>query len=131
MPGPLLIWLGAFVWASYSVASRRFAAVPSESLCVTMLVCAGLAFACHGAFETTLWTPTPTEWIGVFGLGLGSIGLAFVVWDIGMKQGDLIMGVSNTGRSSQVFMSVIGAVTTAGACVGTAGSTNATITSTH
>ena len=95
-PGHVFAALGAFVWASYSVASRRFAAVPSESLCVTMLVCAGLAFACHGAFETTLWAPTPTEWIGVFGLGLGSIGLAFVVWDIGMKQGDVaLLGVAS------------------------------------
>lgn len=95
-PGHVFAALGAFVWASYSVASRRFAAVPSESLCVTMLACAALAFACHAAFETTLWTPSLVEWIGVFGLGLGSIGLAFVVWDIGMKQGDVaLLGVAS------------------------------------
>ena len=75
----VLAALGAFVWASYSVVSRRFAAVPSESLCITMLGCAIPAFACHLAFETTLWTLTAVEWVGVFGLGLGSIGLAFVV----------------------------------------------------
>lgn len=94
--GHVLAALGAFVWASYSVASRRFAAVPSESLCITMLGCAIPAFACHLAFETTLWTPTATEWAGVLGLGLGSIGLAFVVWDIGMKQGDVaLLGVAS------------------------------------
>ena len=33
--------------------------------------------------------------VGV-GLGLGSIGLAFVVWDIGMKQGDVaLLGVAS------------------------------------
>lgn len=95
-PGHLLAALGAFVWASYSVVSRRFAAVPSESLCVTMLACAVPAFACHLAFETTLWAPSPVEWAGVLGLGLGSIGLAFVVWDIGMKQGDVaLLGVAS------------------------------------
>lgn len=95
-PGHIFAALGAFVWASYSVASRRFAAVPSESLCMTMLGCAVLAFLCHAAFETTLWAPTVTEWIGILGLGLGSIGLAFVVWDIGMKQGDVaLLGVAS------------------------------------
>ena len=94
--GHVLAALGAFVWASYSVVSRRFAAVPSESLCVTMLGCAIPAFACHAAFETTLWSLTSVEWAGVLGLGLGSIGLAFVVWDIGMKQGDVaLLGVAS------------------------------------
>lgn len=95
-PGHILAALGAFVWASYSVLSRRFADIPSESLCVTMLGCAVPAFACHLAFETTLWSPTPVEWAGILGLGLGSIGLAFVVWDIGMKQGDVaLLGVAS------------------------------------
>ena len=94
--GHVLAALGAFVWASYSVASRRFANVPSESLCVTMLGCAVPALACHLAFETTLWSLTAVEWGGVLGLGLGSIGLAFVVWDIGMKQGDVaLLGVAS------------------------------------
>jgi len=94
--GHLLAALGAFVWASYSVISRRFATVPSESLSVTMLGCAIAAFACHAAFETTLWSLTPVEWGGVLGLGIGSIGLAFVVWDIGMKKGDVaLLGVAS------------------------------------
>jgi drug/metabolite transporter (DMT)-like permease len=95
-PGHVLAALGAFVWASYSVVSRRFSGVPSESLSVTMLGCAIPALACHLAFETTLWSLTPVEWGGVLGLGLGSIGLAFVVWDIGMKRGDVaLLGVAS------------------------------------
>jgi drug/metabolite transporter (DMT)-like permease len=94
--GHLLAVLGAFVWASYSVLSRRFATVPSESLGVTMLGCAVAAFACHAAFETTLWSLSPVEWGGVLGLGIGSIGLAFLVWDIGMKKGDVaLLGVAS------------------------------------
>jgi drug/metabolite transporter (DMT)-like permease len=95
-PGHLLAMLGAFVWASYSVLSRRFAAVPSESLCLTMLGCTVLALACHLAFETTLWSLTAGEWTGALGLGLGAGGLAFIVWDIGMKQGDVaLLGVAS------------------------------------
>jgi drug/metabolite transporter (DMT)-like permease len=94
--GHVLAALGAFVWASYSVVSRRFADVPSESLCITMLGCAVPALACHAAFETTHWALTPVEWGGVLGLGLCSIGLAFVVWDIGMKRGDVaLLGVAS------------------------------------
>lgn len=94
--GHVLAAIGAFIWASYSVVSRRFANVPSESLCITMLGCAVPAFACHLAFETTIWSLAWVEWGGVLGLGLGSIGLAFVVWDIGMKQGDVaLLGVAS------------------------------------
>jgi drug/metabolite transporter (DMT)-like permease len=94
--GHVLAALGAFVWASYSVLSRRLASVPSESLSITLLGCAVAAFACHAAFETTLWTLTAVEWLGVLGLGIGSIGLAFVVWDIGMKKGDVaLLGVAS------------------------------------
>jgi drug/metabolite transporter (DMT)-like permease len=94
--GHVLAALGAFVWASYSVLSRKLATVPSESLAVTMLGCAIPAFACHLAFETTLWAPSPIEWGGVLGLGLGSIGLAFICWDVGMKKGDVaLLGVAS------------------------------------
>lgn len=94
--GHVLAALGAFVWASYSVLSRRFVGVPSESLAITMLGCAVPAFACHLAFEATLWAPSAVEWGGVLGLGLGSIGLAFICWDIGMKKGDVaFLGVAS------------------------------------
>jgi drug/metabolite transporter (DMT)-like permease len=88
--------LGAVVWATYSVLSRRFAAVPSESVGVNTLVCSVLAVVCHLAFETTVWPANLTEWSGIVGLGVGSIGLAFLVWDIGMKQGDVsFLGVAS------------------------------------
>jgi drug/metabolite transporter (DMT)-like permease len=88
--------LGAFIWASYSVASRLFASVPTESLGVTTLGCAVLALICHLAFETTAWPSSASEWIGVAGLGLGSMGLAFLCWDIGMKRGDVaFLGVAS------------------------------------
>lgn len=96
MLGHWLALAGAIVWASYSVLSRRLAAVPSESLGLTLLGCALPAFALHAAFETTLWMPGGLEWIGILGLGIGSIGLAFICWDVGMKQGDVaLLGVAS------------------------------------
>jgi drug/metabolite transporter (DMT)-like permease len=94
--GYALAALGAVVWAAYSVLSRRFAAVPTESLGISVLACTIPAILCHLAFETTIWPGNLTEWAGIIGLGIGSIGAAFIVWDIGMKQGDVaFLGVAS------------------------------------
>ncbi|OYU49895.1 MAG: EamA family transporter [Rhizobiales bacterium PAR1] len=94
--GYILAACGAFVWASYSVLSRLVASVPTESLGVTILAAAILALGCHFAFETTMMPQGLTEWAGMIGLGAGSMGLAFVCWDIGMKRGDVaFLGVAS------------------------------------
>ncbi len=79
----------AFVWASYSVLSRLVAATPSESLALPCLATAGLALVCHFLFED--WT-TPRDnlaWVALALLGLGPVGGAFLLWDIGMKHGHI------------------------------------------
>lgn len=84
----------ALVWSSYSVASRLLADVPSESLVVSCLATSALAVACSFAFET--WTPPagPASWFALAALGAGPVGAAFLLWDIGMKQGDTsLLGV--------------------------------------
>lgn len=84
----------AFVWSSYSVASRLLAAVPSESIAVPCLATAVLAALCSLLFEQ--WTPPPglASWAALVGLGLGPIGAAFILWDIGMKKGNVpLLGV--------------------------------------
>lgn len=40
---------------------------------------------------------------------------------LGMKQGDIVMGAQATGSSVGVYMGVVGAVTTAGAALGSTG----------
>ncbi|MFL5006790.1 MAG: DMT family transporter [Microvirga sp.] len=88
--------LGAFVWASYSVASRRLAAVPTETVAVTCLAASALSALCHLVFETTLWPAGASEWLATLGLGLGPIGAAFFLWDVGMKKGDVpLLGVAS------------------------------------
>jgi drug/metabolite transporter (DMT)-like permease len=84
----------ALVWSSYSVASRLLAGVPSESLAVTCLVTAALAFVCSLLFETWTQPAGLAAWIALVVLGAGPVGAAFLLWDIGMKQGDTsLLGV--------------------------------------
>ena len=84
----------ALVWSSYSVASRLFAAVPSESVAVSCLATSVLAFICSGLFEQWVWPDGAVAWLALAALGLGPVGAAFLLWDIGMKNGDVsLLGV--------------------------------------
>ncbi len=79
----------ALVWSGYSVLSRRFSAVPTDVVTGFCLVTAILAAGAHFALETTQWPVGELQWLAVLGLGLGPVGLAFYVWDIGVKRGDI------------------------------------------
>ncbi|TCT05914.1 DMT family transporter [Aquabacter spiritensis] len=95
VPGYLAALGAALVWAVYSVASRWFQAVPTGAVAGFCLGTAALAVPCHLALEPTLWPAGPAEWGAVAALGLGPVGLAFYVWDVGMKQGDVrFLGVA-------------------------------------
>jgi len=96
LPGYLAAFVAAFVWATYSVASRRFAGVPSDAVVGFCLVTALLAALCHLLFETTVWPRDAAEWGAVIALGVGPVGLAFYVWDIGVKRGDIrVLGAAS------------------------------------
>jgi drug/metabolite transporter (DMT)-like permease len=90
-----LLALGcAFVWSSYSVASRLRAAGPSESLAAPCLATAVLAGLCSHTFETWTAPADGAAWAALVGLGLGPLGAAFLLWDIGMKKGNVpLLGV--------------------------------------
>lgn len=83
----------AIVWAVYSVLLRFTSEAPTEAVAVNCLVCALLSAACHLLFETPV-APTGAGWLALLALGLGPVGLAFFLWDIGMKRGDVqLLGV--------------------------------------
>lgn len=85
----------AVIWATYSVANRRFASVPTDAVGGMCGATALLAAVCHLVFETTVW-PQGAEWLAVIALGVGPVGLAFYVWDHGTKHGDIrLLGVSS------------------------------------
>jgi drug/metabolite transporter (DMT)-like permease len=84
----------ALLWSSYSVASRLLAAVPSESIALPCLATSALAFICTAAFERWVAPPDHSSWLALAALGAGPVGAAFVLWDIGMKRGNVpLLGV--------------------------------------
>jgi drug/metabolite transporter (DMT)-like permease len=95
LAGDLLALGCAFVWSTYSVASRRLKDAPTEAVAGFCLATAILAALCHFAFETTIVPSTMGQWLAIVGLGLGPVGLAFYVWDYGVKHGDIkLLGVA-------------------------------------
>lgn len=95
-PGLAAAFCAAFVWAGYSVMSRRLAAVSTDAVAGFCLATAALATLCHAAFETTQWPQSPLQWACVVALGIGPVGAAFYAWDIGMKRGDIrVLGAAS------------------------------------
>ncbi|RRH71485.1 aromatic amino acid exporter YddG [Falsigemmobacter faecalis] len=94
--GLLLAFLAAITWALYSLGSRRMAGVPTEAVALYCLGTAVLSALLHLGFEDTAWPADSTGWIAVAVLGAGPVGLAFYVWDIGVKRGDIqLLGVAS------------------------------------
>ena len=86
----------ALTWSTYSVASRRFADVPTGVVAGFCLATALLSLIAHGLFEEPVWPHGIGQWLAVLGLGLMPVGAAFYVWDIGVKRGDIqLLGVAS------------------------------------
>jgi len=87
LTGYALALLSALTWAFYSVLSRRFMDVPTAALVGFCLLAGGLAALAHFAFEPTI-VPDGMTAVAILVLGIGPMGGAFFLWDIGMKRGD-------------------------------------------
>ena len=111
LPGLLAAFVAAFVWAAYSVMSRRLKAVPTDAVAGFCLATALLAALVHGLVETTVWPDTPAQWLAIAALGVGPVGAAFYAWDIGMKRGDIrVLGAASyaTPLLSTAFLILAG-----------------------
>lgn len=96
IPGFAAAFVAAFIWAGYSVMSRKLAAVPTDAVAGFCLATASLAALIHFTFETTVWPETRAQWLAIAALGIGPVGIAFFVWDIGMKRGDIrVLGAAS------------------------------------
>ncbi len=91
LPGYGLALLCALTWSGYSVLSRRIGKTPTSSVAVFCVLTAIASWALHFALESTVWPTGAIGWASMVALGLGPVGLAFYVWDIGVKQGDIQM----------------------------------------
>jgi drug/metabolite transporter (DMT)-like permease len=111
LPGLFAAFVAAFVWASYSVMSRRLKAVPTDAVAGFCLATALLAALMHALLEKTIWPETITQWLAIVALGLGPVGAAFYAWDIGMKRGDIrVLGAASyaTPLLSTAFLILAG-----------------------
>jgi drug/metabolite transporter (DMT)-like permease len=109
--GLVAAFVAAFVWAAYSVMSRKLKAVPTDAVAGFCLVTALLAAAIHLAVEVTIWPETAAQWLAITALGVGPVGAAFYAWDIGMKRGDIrVLGAASyaTPLLSTAFLIMAG-----------------------
>jgi drug/metabolite transporter (DMT)-like permease len=111
LPGLIAAFVAAFVWAAYSVMSRRLKAVPTDAVAGFCLATAALAALVHAGVETTVWPETIAQWLAIVALGIGPVGGAFYAWDIGMKRGDIrVLGAASyaTPLISTAFLILAG-----------------------
>ena len=77
----------AFIWASYSLWTRRVPAFPTSAIGLFGLVSGALSLICHVLLEPT--SPLSARDVLLIALcGLGPLGAAFFLWDAALKRGD-------------------------------------------
>ncbi len=93
-PGaPLWAWgyiaalMAAFIWASYSLLTKRVQPFPTSAIGTFALVSAALALLCHVWLEPSV-SLSGTDWALIALLGLGPLGGSFFLWDAALKRGD-------------------------------------------
>ena len=107
--GYAMAGLCALTWSGYSVLSRRLGAVPSQAVVIYCLASAVLSVPLHLFFETTVWPQGALGWASVLLLGLGPVGVAFFVWDIGVKHGDIqLLGTASYAAPLLSTMVLVG-----------------------
>src|SRR5258708_17543230 len=111
VPGLAAAFVAAFVWAAYSVMSRKLKAGPTDAVAGFCAATALLAALVPGLVEETVWPDTMTQWLSVAALGVGPVGAAFYAWDVGMKRGDIrVLGAASyaTPLLSTAFLILAG-----------------------
>ena len=101
----------ALIWAGYSVALRLYRNVPSIAVIGSCAGTAAGAALMHLLLETWVWPNGTAQWLAIAGLGLGPLGLAFYLWDDGMKHGDILrLGLASyaTPLLSTMVLAVLG-----------------------
>ncbi len=94
--GYAMAGLCALTWSAYSLASRRFPAVPTSVVTWFCAATAALSLLCHLALEETVWPEGAGQWCAVLGLGLMPVGAAFYTWDYGVKHGNIqVLGAAS------------------------------------
>jgi drug/metabolite transporter (DMT)-like permease len=77
----------AFIWATYSLMTRRVRPFPTAAIGLFGLVSGVLSLLCHWALEPAA-TLQGRDWAFIVVMGLGPLGAAFFLWDRALKLGD-------------------------------------------
>jgi drug/metabolite transporter (DMT)-like permease len=81
----------AFIWASYSLMSKRLASTgrsfPTAAIGLFGLVSGLLSLLCHWLTEPAVALGNK-DWFLITVMGLGPLGAAFFLWDAALKKGD-------------------------------------------
>lgn len=85
--GYVLALGAAFIWASYSLMTRRVAAFPTAAIGLFGLASGLLSLGCHVLLEPAV-TLSGRDWLLLTAMGLGPLGAAFFLWDRALKLGD-------------------------------------------
>lgn len=102
--GYCLAFICALIWSSYSwyMASARS---DVEDIGWISIVVALLALIAHLAFESSHWSLSFDAWFSAILLGLGPVGGAFYLWDIGLKFGNRQL-LASLSFATPVFSSI-------------------------
>lgn len=113
----------AFIWASYSLLTKRVPTFPTAAIGLFGLVSGVLSLLCHWALEPAA-TLSVQDWLLLAVLGAGPLGAAFFLWDKALKLGDaqqigilsyltplgstaLLMGVSGRALSWSIALAAV------------------------
>lgn len=77
----------AFIWASFSLWTRRVPAFATRAIGLFGLVSGALSLLCHALLEPSA-ALSVRDWLLVALCGLGPLGAAFFFWDLALKRGD-------------------------------------------
>ena len=85
--GYLAALASAFIWASYSLLTRRVPAFPTAAIGGFAWVSGLLSLLCHALMEPGV-SLSLRDWALIGIMGLGPMGAAFFLWDRALKTGD-------------------------------------------
>jgi drug/metabolite transporter (DMT)-like permease len=77
----------AFIWATYSLLTRRVKPFPTAAIGLFGLVSGLLSLLCHWVLEPAA-VLSGRDWLLLLVMGLGPLGGAFFLWDKALKLGD-------------------------------------------
>lgn len=85
--GYLPAFASAFIWASYSLLTKRVAAFPTAAIGGFALISGLLSLLCHALLEPAV-VLSGRDGLLIVAMGLGPMGAAFFLWDKALKLGD-------------------------------------------